>query len=209
MKKKIGQIIKASCYQAQWKLGRTRRNEEIDLIKTSKSISCASGNVAVLKHKFHSQKYGALVFHQETRLGKSWNSLTLLRWTGLLLSCPLVCLIRNCGFRTIRWVSDKLTSLVLHFHFIPFIYFKCFPHWTLLFASVYMWNWNQSLPCCIKAQRELPLLFGDVSISDFVPWTGTFSICPSTQWQGSFLLFPLDNPDPREQVDWAASFLWH
>lgn len=72
--KEIDQIIKASCYQTQWKLERMRRNEERDLIKINKNISCALGNVGVLKHKFQSQKYGALVFHQETGLGKSLNS---------------------------------------------------------------------------------------------------------------------------------------
>lgn len=72
--KEIDQIIKASCYQAQWKLKRMRRNEERDLIKIDKNIICALGNVGVLKHKFQSQEYGALVFHQDTGLGKSWNS---------------------------------------------------------------------------------------------------------------------------------------
>lgn len=66
--------MKASCYQAQWKLERMRRNEERDLIKTNKNISCASGKVAVLKHKFQSQNHGALAFHQETGLGKSLDS---------------------------------------------------------------------------------------------------------------------------------------
>lgn len=51
-----------------------RRNEERDLIKTNKNISCASGKVAVLRHKFQSQTHGALAFHQETGLGKSLDS---------------------------------------------------------------------------------------------------------------------------------------
>lgn len=48
-----------------------RRNEERDLIKINKNINCALGNVGILKHKFQSQKYGALVFHEVAGLCKS------------------------------------------------------------------------------------------------------------------------------------------